>query len=52
VASIVQDGDYYIAPAFLDKFTVHIVKNYIDLPKIKVRCVAFAAFRETVTVGP
>lgn len=34
--TITIDGDYYIAPAFLDKFTVHIVKNYIDLPKIKV----------------
>jgi len=30
------DGDYYISPEFLDKFTVHIVKNYLDLPKIKV----------------
>jgi len=34
--TITIDGDYYISPAFLDKFTVHIVKNYIDLPKIKV----------------
>jgi len=33
---ITIDGDYYISPEFLDKFTVHIVKNYIDLPKIKV----------------
>jgi len=30
------DGDYYISPAFMDKLTVHIVKNYIKLPKIKV----------------
>jgi len=30
------DGDYYISPEFLDKFTVHIVKNFLDLPKIKV----------------
>lgn len=31
-----QDGDYYISPAFLDKMTVHVVKNFLDLPKIKV----------------
>merc|ERR1712032_876883 len=31
------DGtDYYIAPAFLDKLTVHVVKNFLNLPKIKV----------------
>merc|ERR1719217_2050734 len=30
------DGDYYICPAFLDKLTVHVVKNFLDLPKIKV----------------
>jgi hypothetical protein len=30
------DGDYYISPEFMDKFTVHIVKNFLDLPKIKV----------------
>nr|AIX10948.1 putative Rubisco activase isoform 2 [Gardenia jasminoides] len=29
------DG-YYIAPAFLDKLVVHITKNYISLPSIKV----------------
>merc|ERR1711988_1264120 len=28
--------DYYIAPAFLDKLTVHCVKNFLNLPKIKV----------------
>mmetsp|Transcript_19601 Transcript_19601/g.27140 ORF Transcript_19601/g.27140 Transcript_19601/m.27140 type:complete len:418 (+) Transcript_19601:134-1387(+) len=33
---ITIDGDYYISPAFLDKLTVHIVKNYLSLPKIKV----------------
>jgi hypothetical protein len=32
-----QDGDFYISPAFLDKMTVHIAKNYLTLPKIKVR---------------
>jgi SpoVK/Ycf46/Vps4 family AAA+-type ATPase len=28
--------DYYIAPAFLDKLAVHITKNYLDLPGVKV----------------
>ena len=27
---------YYISPAFLDKMAVHIAKNFMDLPKIKV----------------
>ena len=27
---------YYISEAFLDKMTVHIAKNFMDLPKIKV----------------
>lgn len=30
------DGDYYISPLFMDKLTVHITKNFIQLPKIKV----------------
>lgn len=30
-----EDG-YYIAPAFLDKLSVHVAKNFMDLPKIKV----------------
>jgi len=30
------EGEYYISPAFLDKLTVHIAKNYMELPKIKV----------------
>lgn len=29
-------GDYYIAPAFMDKIVVHLVKNMLDLPKVKV----------------
>lgn len=29
------DG-FYIAPAFMDKLTVHIVKNFLTLPNIKV----------------
>ncbi len=31
----IEDG-YYISPAFLDKLTIHIAKNFMDLPKIKV----------------
>lgn len=31
----IADG-FYISPAFLDKITVHIAKNYLELPKIKV----------------
>lgn len=27
---------YYIAPQFLDKVSVHITKNYLDLPQVKV----------------
>ncbi|CAO2173064.1 unnamed protein product [Urochloa humidicola] len=30
-----MDG-YYIAPAFMDKLVVHIAKNFMDLPNIKV----------------
>jgi ATP-dependent 26S proteasome regulatory subunit len=28
--------DYYIAPAFLDKLAVHITKNFLNLPGVKV----------------
>ena len=31
----IKDG-YYIAPAFMDKLVVHIAKNFMDLPNIKV----------------
>jgi len=31
----IEDG-YYISPAFLDKITIHIAKNFMELPKIKV----------------
>lgn len=31
----IEDG-FYISPAFLDKITVHVAKNFLDLPKIKV----------------
>jgi ribulose bisphosphate carboxylase small subunit len=27
---------YYIAPRFLDKIAVHITKNFLDLPRVKV----------------
>jgi len=33
--SNIEDG-FYISPAFLDKMTVHIAKNFMELPKIKV----------------
>eukprot|EP00210_Caulerpa_lentillifera_P004103 g3914.t1 len=33
--SNIADG-FYIAPAFLDKLVIHIAKNFMDLPKIKV----------------
>lgn len=29
-------GDYYIAPAFMDKLVIHITKNYLNLPNIKI----------------
>ncbi|PNH03817.1 Ribulose bisphosphate carboxylase/oxygenase activase, chloroplastic [Tetrabaena socialis] len=31
----IEDG-FYISPSFLDKMTIHIAKNFIDLPKVKV----------------
>ncbi|CAO2817116.1 unnamed protein product [Amaranthus hypochondriacus] len=31
-----MSGDFYIAPAFMDKLVVHITKNYLNLPNIKV----------------
>lgn len=31
----VEDG-FYISPAFLDKMSIHIAKNFMNLPKIKV----------------
>ena len=33
--SNIEDG-FYIAPLFLDKLSIHIAKNFLDLPKIKV----------------
>ena len=31
----IEEG-FYISPAFLDKITIHVAKNFMDLPKIKV----------------
>merc|ERR1712054_201260 len=33
--SNIEEG-FYISPQFLDKMTVHIAKNFMDLPKIKI----------------
>merc|ERR1719158_1674067 len=30
------DAGFYISPAFLDKMTVHIAKNFLSLPKLKI----------------
>merc|ERR1712070_257619 len=32
----VDGNNYYISPSFLDKTSVHVAKNFMDLPKIKV----------------
>merc|ERR1740138_726380 len=32
----VDGNNYYISPSFLDKTAVHVAKNFMDLPKIKV----------------
>ncbi|MEW5301358.1 MAG: hypothetical protein WDW36_004221 [Sanguina aurantia] len=31
----IEEG-FYISPAFLDKLSIHVAKNFMDLPKIKV----------------
>eukprot|EP01026_Neomeris_dumetosa_P081916 TRINITY_DN928_c1_g1_i1.p2 TRINITY_DN928_c1_g1~~TRINITY_DN928_c1_g1_i1.p2 ORF type:complete len:444 (-),score=72.81 TRINITY_DN928_c1_g1_i1:577-1908(-) len=31
----IADG-FYISPSFMDKMTIHIAKNFLDIPKIKV----------------
>ena len=31
----IEDG-FFISPAFLDKMTIHVAKNFMELPKIKV----------------
>ena len=30
------DMSYYISPRFLDKIAVHITKNYLDIPGVRV----------------
>jgi hypothetical protein len=34
----------YIAPAFMDKLVVHIAKNFMDLPNIKVNFASSSLF--------
>ena len=34
--SNMTDEGYYISKGFMDRFCVHIAKNFMDLPKIKV----------------
>jgi hypothetical protein len=34
--SNIAEGGYYIAPAFMDKLVIHITKNFLKLPNIKV----------------
>jgi hypothetical protein len=51
----IEDG-FYIAPAFLDKISIHIAKNFLDLPKIKVPlilggCQLQNALTEYLSVG-
>jgi ribulose bisphosphate carboxylase small subunit len=36
LASLVSLMSYYISPRFLNKLAVHITKNYLDLPQVKV----------------
>lgn len=32
----IDPNDFYISPRFLDKMSVHIAKNFMELPKVKV----------------
>ncbi len=43
----IEDG-FYISPAFLDKMTIHVAKNFMDLPVSDslVECSASASYRE------
>jgi len=34
--SYLNTSEFYVSPAFMDKLVVHIVKNFLNLPKIKV----------------
>jgi len=40
----IEDG-FYISPAFLDKLSIHVAKNFLDLPKIKVPLILGARAR-------
>ncbi|KAL8233569.1 hypothetical protein R6Q59_019669 [Mikania micrantha] len=40
-----KDG-FYIAPAFMDKLVVHITKNFMTLPNIKVPLILGALGRQ------
>lgn len=46
----IEDG-YYIAPAFLDKLSIHVAKNFLDLPKIKVPLI-LGAYGHSVSCRP
>jgi hypothetical protein len=35
ILCVAQEG-FYISPAFLDKLSIHVAKNFLELPKIKV----------------
>jgi len=45
----------YIAPAFMDKIVVHIAKNFMDLPNIKVNfaspCLFFLFFFPSMSIA-
>lgn len=45
-----MDG-FYIAPAFMDKLVVHITKNFMNLPNIKVRLTTPHRETRTLTFG-
>lgn len=37
------DG-FYIAPAFMDKLVVHLAKNFMTLPNIKVMLLSYTCY--------
>lgn len=43
-----MDG-FYIAPAFMDKLVVHITKNFLTLPNIKVFFLCFFSHETSLT---
>jgi hypothetical protein len=36
VGAVCCPAGFYISPSFLDKLSIHIAKNFMNLPKIKV----------------